>query len=244
MSKMKSGYAGRIDPARDNMSSPRGLGDGMWAGMTGPALFVSIFVIEGRLRAGYDSRAMYISALSLGPRGWIQILNFVIFGVLLLAFARGLAAGTLSRVGPALLAVIAIGNLLLGLLVMDAAGNQMSFHGKVHRILARMVLFLMPVSCFVFVHRFRQEPKWGFLEWCTLAAGTTTAIAVAILAVATTVVSAKNAFAPLLGLFQRAAVVPYMGWLFIFALTFRKNTAASVLQRLDHPATVTNETLK
>jgi hypothetical protein len=47
----------------------------MWAGIVAPVLFVSIFVIEGRLRARYDSRAMYISALSLRPRGRVQILN-------------------------------------------------------------------------------------------------------------------------------------------------------------------------
>jgi len=166
---------------------------------------------------------MYISALSLGPRGWVQILNFVIFGLLLLAFARGVAAGAPSRLGPALLTIVAIGNLLLGLLVMDpvgAFGNGMSFHGAVHHIVARIVLLLMPVSCFMFVRRFRREPKWRSLEWCTLAAGTTIAIAVAILAIATTVVSARNAFAPWLGLIRRVAVVPYMAWLFIFALTF------------------------
>ena len=72
----------------------------IWAGIAGPVLFVSIFVIEGRLRAGYDSRSMYISALSLGPRGWIQMLNFVIFGLLLLAFARGIAARAVTSRSP------------------------------------------------------------------------------------------------------------------------------------------------
>jgi hypothetical membrane protein len=210
------------------MSPQKGVGDGraraMWAGIVAPVLFVSIFVIEGRLRAGYDSRAMYISALSLGPRGWVQILNFVVFGLLLLAFARGVAAGA-ARVGPALLTIIAFGNLLLGPFVMDPVGtatNLMSIHGTVHHILARVVLLLMPVSCFVFVRRFRREPKWRSIGWCTLAAGTTIAIAVAVLAIATTVVSAQNALAPSLGLIQRVAVVPYMVWLFIFALTFRR----------------------
>jgi uncharacterized protein YndB with AHSA1/START domain len=193
--------------------------------MIGPVLFVSIFVIEGRLRVGYDSRAMYVSALSLGPRGWVQILNFVVFGLLLLAFARGVAAGAPSRVGPALLTIIAFGYLLSGPFVMDPVGTSrslMSIHGTVHGILGGIVFLLMPVSCFVFVHRFRRDPKWRSLQWCTLAAGTTIAIAVAILTIATKVVSAQNAFDPWLGLIQRAAIVPYMVWLFIFALTLRR----------------------
>jgi hypothetical membrane protein len=198
---------------------------GGWAGIAGPVLFVSIFVIEGRVRVGYDSRTMYISALSLVPRGWVQILNFVVFGLLLLAFARVSATGARSRVGPALLTIIAFGNLILGPFVMDPVGtsrNVMSIHGTVHHVVARIVLLLMPVSCFVFVRRFRQEPKSRFLEWCTLAAGTTVAIAVVSLAIATMVVSAQNAFAPWVGLIERAAVVPYMVWLFIYALTFRR----------------------
>jgi hypothetical protein len=79
------------------------------------------------------------------------------------------------------------------------------------------------VSCFVFARRFRREPRWRSLEWCTLAAGTTIAIAVAILAIATMVVSAHDTFAPWVGLIQRVAVVPYLVWLFIFALTFRRD---------------------
>ena len=218
----------------DKMNPKRLLDDrrvhAMWAGMIGPVLFVSIFIIEGRLRVGYNSLAMYVSALSLGPSGWVQILSFVVFGLLLLAFARGVGAGSPgagapSRAGPALLTIIAFGYLLSGPFVMDPVGtsrNLMSIHGMVHGILGGIVFLLMPVSCFVFVRRFRRDPKWRSLQWCTLAAGTTTAVAVAILTIATKVLPAPNAFDPWLGVIQRAAIVPYMAWLFIFALTLRR----------------------
>jgi hypothetical protein len=172
---------------------------------------------------------MYISALSLGPRGWVQILNFVVFGLLLFAFARGIEAGERSRVGPALLAIVAFGNLVIGLFVMDPVStprNMTTIHGLVHHVMSRVVLFLMPVSCFAFVRRFRQDPEGQFLAWSTLAAGTIVAIAVAILAIATMVSSAQNTFAPWVGLLQRAAVVPYMAWVFIFALALREKNCA------------------
>jgi len=202
----------------------------MWAGMIGPVLFVSIFVLEGRLRVGYDSLAMYVSALSLGPRGWVQILNFVVFGLLLLAFARGVAAGfRIARaskgVGPALLTIVALGYLLSGLFVMDPDGtprNLMSVHGTIHGVLGGIVFLLMPVSCFVFARRFRRNPEWRSLHWFTLAAGTTVAIAVAILTIATKVVPLQDAFSRWLGLIQRAAIVPFMAWLFVFALTLHR----------------------
>ncbi len=56
----------------------------VWAGMIGPVLFAATFTIEGWLRPGYNPNSMFVSELSLGPRGWIQILNFIVFGVLFL----------------------------------------------------------------------------------------------------------------------------------------------------------------
>jgi hypothetical membrane protein len=63
-----------------------------WAGMIGSVLFVAVFMLEGRLRPGYNPIGMYVSELSLGPGGWIQIANFIIFGMLFLVFVYGAAA--------------------------------------------------------------------------------------------------------------------------------------------------------
>ncbi|MGB8253138.1 MAG: DUF998 domain-containing protein, partial [Anaerolineaceae bacterium] len=63
-----------------------------WAGIIGPTLFVAVFMIEGWLRPGYDPLSTFISTLSLGPRGWIQIINFILFGAFLLLFTRAVAA--------------------------------------------------------------------------------------------------------------------------------------------------------
>lgn len=42
------------------------------AGVIGPSLFVLVFLVEGWLRPGYDPAADYVSALSLGERGWVR----------------------------------------------------------------------------------------------------------------------------------------------------------------------------
>ena len=71
--------------------------------MTAPVLFVAVFALEGRLCPGYHPSSMFVSELSLGPRGWIQIVNFLVTGALVFAFGCGLAArfrsGTASRAG-------------------------------------------------------------------------------------------------------------------------------------------------
>jgi len=168
---------------------------------------------------------MYISALSLGPRGWVQILNFVVFGLLLLAFAREVAGGEVSRAGAALLTILAICYLLVGPFVMDAVGDTVTIHGRIHGAVARIGLVLMPVSCFAFVGGFLRPPQQRLLAWLSAAAGAAVAIAVALLAVATMAASARELFAPWVGLIERVAVVLYMVWVFCFAMT-RVNGAA------------------
>ena len=42
---------------------------GSVAGITTPVLFVAVFLVEGWLRPGYQPLSMFVSELSLGPRG-------------------------------------------------------------------------------------------------------------------------------------------------------------------------------
>jgi hypothetical protein len=200
-----------------------------WAGMIGPMLFVAIFTLEGWFRPGYHPFAMFVSVLWLGPRGWIQIVNFVVFGVLFLVFARGVAAefqdGKASRAGPMLFTIIAIGYLASGPFVMDPVAtrpDQMSLHGTLHGIFGGVVFSLMPVSCFVFLRRFREDPQWRSLEAWTLTAGTIIAAAVVLLSVATKLPAARTATSEWVGLIQRTAVLTYSIWLFTFALGLRR----------------------
>ena len=49
-----------------------------WAGMLGTALFVLSFTVNGFLRPNYSPTRMYISELSIGTQGWIQIVSFML----------------------------------------------------------------------------------------------------------------------------------------------------------------------
>ncbi len=59
--------------------------------MTAPVLFVAVFMVEGSLRPDYHPFSMFVSELSLGPRGWVQIINFLISRALLVVFGHGVA---------------------------------------------------------------------------------------------------------------------------------------------------------
>jgi hypothetical protein len=190
-----------------------------WAGMLGTLLFVATFTLEGWLRPGYQPLAMYVSTLSLGPRGWIQIAN-IIFGVLLFVFTRGVAAefpsGRAARSGLILLTIIAVCYLLSGPFVMDPTGtsiSQTTVHGLIHGILGALAFLLMPASCFVYLRLFNLDPGW----W-TFALGIVSAAALILLTIASKFPQFQILFAGWLGLIQRALIVPFMAWVFLFAL--------------------------
>jgi hypothetical protein len=201
--------------------------------MIGPVLFVATFTIEGWLRAGYDSRGTYISVLSLGPRGWIQMANFIGFGLLFVLFARGVAAafsdGTASRAGPVLLTIIGISFVASGFFATDpitTPRDQMSGHGVAHSLFGALVFSLSPASCFVFLRRFHEDPKWRPLQWWTLAAGTIMTASVILLKAGPTQPPAlPNTFNAWNGAIQRTALIPYLVWIFPFAFMLGRNSA-------------------
>jgi hypothetical protein len=89
---------------------------------------------------------MFVSALSLGPRGGIQIANFVISGALIALFARHVTSefkeGKLWRIGAGLLSIIGFSILASGPFVMDPVGVpffEMSWHSYLHYAFGNLV---------------------------------------------------------------------------------------------------------
>jgi hypothetical protein len=198
---------------------------GAIAGLLGPAISVGVFLIEGALRPSYSPISMFVSELSLGPRGWIQITSFVITSLLYLIFAWGLASvfteGKASRFGSGLIALIGVGFLVAGIAVMDPVWTppmDTSFHGLVHSITGAFVFTLMPLSAFVFYRRFREDARWQGLRSLTLAALVIMVAAVVLLRVSTTMPLVLNPLNPYDGLIQRVLLIAFHGWVFVFAL--------------------------
>jgi hypothetical protein len=196
-----------------------------WAGIVGPALFVASFTLEGWLRPGYEPNKMYVSELALGSHAWIQTINFIVFGLLLLGFTRAAAArfqnGKGSKAGIILLTIIAACYLAFGVFVMDPVGtppDEMTLPGLIHGLLGELVLLLMPISCFVFILRFREAGNWQRFRRWSLILGTISAAAGLLLIAAFNLPGVQNSFIDWLGLIQRAAILPFMAWLVIFSI--------------------------
>jgi hypothetical protein len=192
--------------------------------MAGAVLFVSVFTVAGWLDPGYSWTSMFVSELSLGPRGWVQILNFVLTGALVLAFGRGLAAhfstGAASRAGPVLVQGIGVSLMVSGPFTTDPSSmfDQTSTHGVVHGIFGALVFTFAPVTCFVFYRRFRSDPAWHPLAGWTLAAGVVLALGIGLLKVSQQPGSGLFEWK---GLVQRVILVVFMAWIFAVASRLR-----------------------
>ena len=193
-------------------------------GMIAPALFVLVFSLEGRLRPGYDPRGMYISALSLGPRGWIQMTNFILLGLLLFVFTRVLAAefkGVRSaRGGIVLMTIVACLFFISGPFVMDPTGTptaQSTVHGLIHGIAGGIVFLLMAIIPYTFLHTFKNDPRWRPIHGWTLASALFLTAACLFFTVTSKSPALQVTFEGWFGLIQRTALVPFMIWVFFIA---------------------------
>lgn len=191
-----------------------------WAGIVGPILFTVAFIVQALFSPGYSHVAEPVSALAAGPNGWIQNANFLLFGVLMIAFAVGLHEGMRPTprgvVGPALLGLSGVGLILAGVFpwALDASGDYVVSPGH---IVGAYTAFLPAGLGLIFVsRRMARDPSWRGLASYSLGSG----IAVAVLFLATGPLAVPDD-APLhdwAGLLQRATVAVWFACTLVLAV--------------------------
>ena len=197
-----------------------------WAGMLGPALFTLSFTLNGQLRPGYSPVRRYISELSIGPGGWIQMLSFIWLGICLLLFALGLRAflpeGKAARAAPALFSIIGVCYILSGPFVTDPAAmfdNQQTLHGTLHGIFGALVFSLSAAVCFVLWRSFARANR-GLLAAFSLAAGIIMVLLIALMKAGQLQAGILSDWA---GVIQRCCLLT--SYALIFAVAFRMRGA-------------------
>ena len=146
------------------------------AGIVAGPLFVITAGVQAATREGFDLSHQPLSLLSLGDLGWIQITNFILAGLLSLAFAvgvgRALVSGPGSRWAPRLLAVFGFGLIIGGVFVPDAAlgypigtpdgyPSALSWHGMLHAVAPPLAFLALVAACLVVARRFSSEGRRG-----------------------------------------------------------------------------------
>ncbi len=195
--------------------------------VAGP-LFTATWIVEEGTRAGYSPLRHPISSLALGDQGWTQAANFIVTGLLMLAFALGVRRALHPRGGsawgPLLIGIYAIGLLGAGIFPTDplngyppGTSDKMTYssvHGVLHGLFSTLVFSGLPIACFVFARRF---VRWGERGWTIYS--TVTGLAFAITFILTSAgFGQAEGLVELAGLFQRITLTIGWAWMTLLAV--------------------------
>lgn len=127
--------------------------------VVGP-VFTATYLADGAARAHYKPLRHPVSCLALGERGWTQTANFIVAGLLCLAFAVGLWHAGPSHWGALLVGVWALGMLSGAIFPTDPVSGyppgtsdrleHSTRQGVLHTLLSMVGVVALTAACFVF----------------------------------------------------------------------------------------------
>lgn len=149
------------------------------AGAVAGPIYIVVGLTQVLTREGFDVRLHPLSVLSNGDLGWIQIGNFLLAGVLVLAGAIGvrrlLRGGRGGTWGPILFGLYGVGLVGSGIFVADpGAGfppgtptdtSGMSQSGMLHFVFGAGAFYALIAACFVMTRYFAGEGRTGWAWW-------------------------------------------------------------------------------
>jgi hypothetical protein len=178
----------------------------LWVGMLGALLFNIVYFSFGVIAPHYNIMQQPISDLALLHDGWVQSVNFILFGLSVCAFAFALHAELRSGFGSVLLPLLhwitGLGLILAGLIIQQPAHNWI------------LLISFIPVliSFLLFAIRFRAERHWkGWTIYSIFSA-------VLMLVLVARFIYCLNTGAQYAGIYERLAVVTRLAWVVLFTI--------------------------
>lgn len=194
-----------MQPSTSSAPRPRVHTFLLCCGIIGALLFGLVNFSFSVVNADYIIVRQPIGDLELLPHGWIQSVDFILFGLFSWAFAIGLRKELNGGFGAALIPItqelVALGLILAGIF----ARNPM-------HVVASIVMFtFMTSSCFLFALRFKGDQRWkGWTAYSII-----TGLLMIVFLVLFVYAKAHQGYA---GLFERFAMITRGAWLFFFAV--------------------------
>jgi hypothetical protein len=145
------------------------LGYGIIAG----PVYVTAGLAQGLTRDGFDLGRHEWSLLANGERGWVQVANFALTGLMVIAFAVGLrrafAPGKVARSAPGLVAIYGLSLIAAGSFRADPADGfpvgtpqgavSPSWHALLHFAAGGVGFTCLAVACFAIARRYGTEGR-------------------------------------------------------------------------------------
>jgi hypothetical protein len=199
--------------------------------VAGP-LFAVLALAQAFTREGFDLRHDTLSLLGNGDLGWIQVLNFIVSGVLYVIGAVGmrqsLRPGHASTWGPRLIGAFGLGMVGAGVFRPDPAfgfppgtptGRAVttSWHGGLHYTIASLAFVALVAAFFVLARRLSADgqPGWAIAS----------RVVAALLLVATAAISVAADKAPANVFFVATALLSFV-WASVLAAHLRTSQSA------------------
>jgi hypothetical protein len=153
-------------------------------GISAGPLYVGLGLLQMAIRPGFDINKHALSLLANGGLGWIQTLNFLLTGILLIAgtigVKRTLQTGRGSRWAPRMLGLYAVSLVGAAIFRADPAlgfppgtpleNNPISWHGMLHFVVGAIGFIGFIAACFIFARHFKSLQKPGWV-WYSLLTG-------------------------------------------------------------------------
>jgi hypothetical protein len=176
------------------------------AAVAGPPLFAAIVVLLTAIKWDFlhelgwsaglfeSSDTPWPSSLALGDYGILQVLNFLLLGLSVLALAVVLfrLVDVRPKIGPGLVAVLAIGfggTAFRTDYKSGRGGGPDTWNGVVHAAGFTVVVFVAILSMFVLAVQLQRDERWHSMSMRTLVAAI-----VALAALIATLAGAGNLF--------------------------------------------------
>lgn len=168
----------KSEPAKDNRKATKLL---LACGVVAGPLFIGMSLIQALARQGFNLTHHAISLLLLGNLGWLQFTNFVVTGLLAVAYAygmrRSLHPGRDGTWGPLLVGAYGVALIIAGIFHPDPefgfpagapAGvpSAVSGHAIMHNIAFFALVLSLVAACFVFARRFGVGGHRGWAAYC------------------------------------------------------------------------------
>lgn len=191
-----------------------------WVGAVGAVVFVLVFFLDGMTRPGYSPSRHTVSALALGPRGWLQRANFVVCGAAVTGSAVALLVSGDHRMLGLVLTILGLG-LVVSVIPMDPMRGyppgtpdrdptEFSTAHSLHDGAGAVVCYALPVISAVSAFAL---PGVGWTIGALL-------VTIVLMAALTAFQRAWEQDAPTTGTVQRAVLVPGLVWVAAVFLAF------------------------
>lgn len=185
----------------------------------GIALYIVLDIVAQLLPPHYSPLRQAESDLGVGPYGWVMDVNFVVRGILSLAFVYGLyrawpkTLGT-PRVSLGLIGAWGVGALILAVSPTDISGPA-TFHGTVHLVAAFLAFLFVSVGVLGVSYSMPDGPPWRSMRPYARAIAVLTAIALGVLFVGTGIPRIDQ---ELFGLLERVFLGLALLWMLFVAI--------------------------